>query len=257
MKKIDLDRILTIYGRKPVTEALEDPSIRPIKLHLADSNKSSDIITEIKRLAVKRGIEVKLHDKLSLSRISKNSQQDQGVALDIQMNDFLTLDSFIERQNSKPFQLVALDGITTPQNVGMIIRSVCASNLDGVVIPDKGCAKLDSLVIKASAGTLFKCPIIRCNNLAESLEKLRTQDADICCLSGKADVSLFDYTPKKSCVYVLGNETEGVSTTTNQAATVRLKIPMARGVESLNVAVAASLVAFHASLARSNIRQPG
>lgn len=250
MNRIDLGKTLTIYGRKPVMEALEDQTVRPSRLHLANSNKSSDIITQIKRLAVERGIDIKFHDKLALSRISKNSQQDQGVALDIQMNSFLTLDGFLDNHTRKIFQLIALDGITNPQNLGMIIRSICASDIDALLLPEKGCAKLDSLVIKASAGTLFRCPIIRVNEIGDALKKLRALDADICSLSGKGSQSLFDYRAGKSSVYVLGNETDGVSSLANQLATHQLRIPMSREVESLNVAVAASLVAFHASLAR-------
>lgn len=257
MMKPDLGKILTIYGRKPVLEALEDKAISVSRLHLADSNKTSDIIEKIIQCAHQRGIETRYHDKLSLSRISKNSQQDQGVALDINMPGFSTFENFINAHNNNPFRLLALDGITNPQNLGMIIRSVCASELDGLVLPDKGCAKLDSLVIKASAGTLFKCPIIRCKTLAEALGSVSGTGVDICCLAGNAKQSLFDYQPEKSCIYILGNETEGVSNDISNLSNRQLKIPMSRQIESLNVAIAASLVAFHTSLSNKNFRSSG
>jgi len=244
MTKPDLSKLLTIYGRKPVLEALQDPSLKLFRLHLADSNKTADIMQEIVQLAQTRNIDIQMHNKLALSRISKNSQQDQGVALDIHMPSFISAEEFLRDNHNNKFQLIALDGITNPQNLGMIIRSVCASSLTGLLLPNKGCAKLDALVIKASAGTLFKCHIIRCDHLEKTLVAMREHAADICLLDSKGKNSLFDYQPAQSTVYVLGNETSGITTEVEKIATHKLKIPMHNGVESLNVAVTAALVAF-------------
>lgn len=244
MIKPDLTKLLTIYGRKPVLEALEDHSLQLFRLHLAESNKTADIIRDITRLAKSRNIDIQTHDKLSLSRISKNSQQDQGVALDIYMPGFMSDLDFLQRQGDTVFQLIAIDGVTNPQNLGMIIRSVCASPLSGLLLPTKGCAKLDALVIKASAGTLFKCNILKCDNLATSLQAMKKKNADICFLDSRGATSLFDYKPAASAVYVLGNETSGISSEIEKIATHKLNIPMNNGVESLNVAISAALVAF-------------
>jgi len=244
MTKPDLNKLLTIYGRKPVLEALQDSSLQLFRLHLADSNKTADIMREIMQLANTRKVDVQTHNKLALSRISKNSQQDQGVALDIYMPGFISDTDFIKNQQNKKFQLIALDGVTNPQNLGMIIRSVCASSFTGLLLPNKGCAKLDALVIKASAGTLFNCNIIRCDNLAETLTTLGQHQAEICILDSKGKESLFDYQTAHSTVYVLGNETSGIADQIKKIATRKLSIPMHNGVESLNVAVTAALVAF-------------
>ena len=58
-------------------------------------------------------------------------------------------------------QWLLVDGITNPQNLGMMIRSTAASPLQGIIIPQKGNASLDPLAIKASAGTLFRATILR------------------------------------------------------------------------------------------------
>jgi len=252
MAKPDLSKLLTIYGRKPVLEALQDNTLTLFRLHLADSNKTThktgDIIHDISQLAKSRNIDIQIHNKLSLSRISKNSQQDQGVALDIYMPHFISSEEFLALHHTKHFQLIALDGITNPQNLGMIIRSVCASSLMGLLLPNKGCAKLDALVIKASAGTLFKTNIIRCENLTNTLLAMKDKHVDICMLDTKSGISLFDYQPTQSVVYVLGNETQGVTESLATIANCKLNIPMQNGVESLNVAVTAALVAFSAQL---------
>jgi 23S rRNA (guanosine2251-2'-O)-methyltransferase len=244
MIKPDLDRLLTIYGRKPVLEALQDSSLEIFRLHLSESNRPADILREITQLASRRKIAAQMHDKLALSRISKNSQQDQGVALDIYMPGFMTAEDFYRQYAQTKFQLIALDGITNPQNLGMIIRSVCASPLTGLLLPRKGCAKLDALVIKASAGTLFQCRLIRCDSLSATLSRLAMQ-ADICLLDSCGQQSLFDFVAKRSTIFVLGNETTGVTETIKDIPHTTLRIPMQHQVESLNVAVTAALVAFN------------
>lgn len=244
-KKRFYDKLLTIYGRKAVLEAMQDESLEIYKLHLADTNKSGGIVAEIIQLAEQRGIEIDWHDRKSLSRISKNSKQDQGVAADIEIKGHQPLAEFLTSMKNRPFTLIALNNITNPQNLGMIIRSVCAGNVDGILLPSRGCASLSPLVIKASAGTLFRATLLRCETLLEGLKDLKKAGAEVCSLSSHASESLFNYQPATSVVYVLGNETEGVSKEIELQADTQLAIPMNNGVESLNVAITAALIAFN------------
>ena len=243
-KKQFFDSLLTIYGRKPVLEALQDESINLYRIHLADSNKPGGIIGEITTLAERRGVEILHHDKKALSRISKNAKQDQGVAADIALDKQQSLSDFIEQKSSKDFRVIALDRITNPQNLGMIIRSVCAGNIDGLLLPKQGCAALSPLVIKASTGTVFKAPIITCDSLDGAVKELSQAGATICALSSHAKESLFSYQASGATVYILGNETDGVSDKVFEFSNQRLKIPMNNDVESLNVAITAALIAF-------------
>ncbi|MCR8921746.1 RNA methyltransferase [Dasania sp. GY-MA-18] len=236
--------LLTIYGRKPVLEALQNPQLRFFKLHLADSNKPQGIIAEIIAIAEQRGIEIQYHDKKALSRISKNAKQDQGVAADIQLKQYISVEEFISNKPQGNCSLIALDRITNPQNLGMIIRSVCAGYIDGLILPQKGCAALSPLVIKASTGTVFKTPLIYSDSIEQALELLSNTGATICTLSSHASTSLFDYQAKGTTVYVLGNETEGVSPAVQALSQHQLCIPMNNEVESLNVAITAALIAF-------------
>lgn len=243
-KKAFFDSMLTIYGRKPVLEALQDKQLSLYRVHLADSNRPDGIVKDIIRIAEKRGVEVCYHDRKALSRISKNSKQDQGVAADIQLSRYQSLTGFMAEENA--YSLIALDSVSNPQNVGMIVRSVAASPTTALLLPQKGCAALSPLVIKASAGALFKARIIYCSDIVSGLKQLQQDGATICTLSSHAEHSLYDYTAASKNVYVLGNETEGVSSAVSALCDTAIKIPMQNGVESLNVAVTAALLAFAA-----------
>ena len=242
-KKALFDQLLTIYGRKPVLEAIGDTTLEPQRLHLSKNNRDAEILDQILYWAKKRDVEIRTHEPAALARISKNAKQDQGVALDVRCPNHQQLPEYVSGLPDK-FKIIALDGITNPQNLGMIIRSVAASPCDALLISKKDSPKLSPLVIKASAGTLFRAPIVRADTLLEGLKQLAEHGAEICVLDSNADSDFESLSGMDRIVYVLGNETEGVSAKVADMATHRVSIPMNRGVESLNVAVTAALIAF-------------
>lgn len=250
-KKIQFDNMLTIYGRKPVLEALEDSAIPIYRIHLADSNKSAAILSRIEQLAGGRNIEIQYTDKRSLSRISRNSKQDQGVAADLALPGYQQLSTFLSGYHAQSHdRFLAVDNVSNPQNLGMIIRSAAAAGIRGLIIPSQGSAAIGPLVIKASAGAIFKCPILRCEKLVDAIGALKSAAVTVASLSAdtasKNSISLFELmrTEPRATLFVLGNETDGVSGQTAALADLSVFIPMNNSVESLNVAVTAALIAF-------------
>lgn len=271
-KKSRFDNMLTIYGRKPVLEALQDPSIPIYRVHLANSNKKAPILVKIEALAAERQITTEHIDKLALSRISRSSKQDQGVAADLALPGYQQLASFLkDYQVASQDRFLAVDNVSNPQNLGMIIRSAAASGIRGLIIPKQGSATLGPLVIKASAGAIFKCPIIRCEKLSDAISQLQERGVKVAtlCTENKGrenkgtenkgtenkgankkttsnNISLQTLTQQApaATVFVLGNETEGVSSQTQSQADYSVFIPMHNEVESLNVAITAALIAF-------------
>jgi len=241
-RKSFFDQLITVYGRKPVLEILEDNKLKIFRLHLADSNRDGGIIAQIRKLAAQRNIETCFHSRSELSRISRNSKQDQGVACDIHCPGYQPYQQALS--DSPTGTIIALDGITNPQNLGMIIRSVTASPAQALLLPSKGTADISPLVIKASAGTLFKGNILRCDSLPKALQEFKQRGYEICTLSSHQATPLSDFAPKAPVIFVLGNETEGVSPDVAALSDHRVAIPMANGVESLNVAITAALIAF-------------
>lgn len=242
-KKARFEKVITIYGRNAVIEALQDENARAVTLHMSSSNLDSNELDEMKRLAAGQNAEVRIHDKKALSRISKNAKQDQGVALDIESLNYESAYSYLDTMPNHA-KIVALDGINNPQNLGMIIRSIAASKVDALILPKKNSAKISPLVIKASAGTLFKAKILFCDCLEELLPKYQALGFETIMLSSHSQESLFDLERIPRSIYVLGNESDGVSAEVEKLCTKKVAIPMENGVESLNVAITAALIAF-------------
>jgi 23S rRNA (guanosine2251-2'-O)-methyltransferase len=247
-KKAFFDNLITVYGRNTCSEVLRDRQLKVYRLHLADSNRSSSVIENLVKLATRRDIEICHHSRAQLAHISRNGKQDQGVACDIEHPSYRHYSEVVDQLPvHSTTRLIALDGVTNPQNLGMVIRSVTASKVDGLLLPAKGSAEISPLVIKASSGTLFKSNILRCEQLDSALLDFQRRGYDVAVLDAGADCDIGAFSPTAPTIYVLGNETEGVSASIVNRADHRLRIPMQRGVESLNVAVTAALVAFMTS----------
>lgn len=246
-RKALYEQMITLYGRNVVDEVLDDLSVEVHALHLADSNRREGAVERMIAKADARGITIKYHTKAALSRISKNARQDQGVAIDIVTPTYRSAEVLLagsRTQEAENGRLLALDGIHNPQNLGMIIRSSAAGNIDGILLPKQGSAKLSPLVMKASAGTLFKIPIYFCETLDAVLPDLKQRGWRLYGLSSHASETIRTLKTRDKTIFILGNESEGVSEAVAALCDQSIAIPMNRGVESLNVAVTAALLAF-------------
>jgi 23S rRNA (guanosine2251-2'-O)-methyltransferase len=234
---------LTIYGRNPVLEALMNPGLTPQKLFVSHQAQG-DKIHQIIQCAHAIALPIEKLSSQALSRISKNTRQDQGVALDLYTPHIQPLHQAL--QNSPvDHPIFLLDRIQTPANLGMMIRSLCAADVGGIILPKKGGATLNPLSIKASAGTAFKAPIWTCETSREALVLLQENLSwPIYALSSHADHDLYQHQWPQQSIWILGNESEGVQKELNAWVTQGVALSMSSHVESLNVAVSASLVAF-------------
>ena len=223
------------------------------------------MIHEITQLARDVGLPIERMSAMELSRISKQGKQDQGVALDVQAPHHRALSEALEElkprlaQGAQLKPIFLLDGVQTPANLGMVLRSLCAAGVEGVVLPQRGCAPLNPLAVKASAGVAIKAPVWSCETALEAAEQLSKLGAPLFGLRGDDATCLFNAPPALTApgepphVWVLGNESEGVSAEVGEHISAWVSIPMEAGVESLNAAVAASVVAFE--LARQRLTQ--
>jgi 23S rRNA (guanosine2251-2'-O)-methyltransferase len=234
------DRFVTVYGRKPVLEALDDPALSVDKVVLADTARGP-AAREILDAARSRGVAVQRATAQRVKVLAGNGKQDQGVLADVVAPRMRRLADALSADLGT---VLVLNGITTPANVGMILRTATAAGVGGIVVPRRGVASIDPLVIKASAGVAFHAPVLRCATAAEAGSLLRSAGYRLYGLAADADSSIFTADLPGRAAFVLGGETAGVSPEVRALVTGWLSIPMAGGVESLNVASAAAVLCF-------------
>lgn len=150
--------------------------------------------------------------------------------------------------------VVMLDGVQDPGNVGTILRSAAAAGA-GAVVLNSGCADLlNPKVIRASAGALFRIPAARLGEpgaLARMAGELRVRGWAVLGLDPHRGRVYYEVPLGGAVALVLGSEARGISPELAQQCTGFLKIALARGVESLNVAAAAAVVLFEAARQRA------
>ncbi len=239
----------------PVIEVLANPDLEVDKVVIADNARGANL-DRIGELARARSIEVHRAPAQRVKLIAGNGRHDQGVVADVVAPRLGPLEDAIAGGSAAPDTLVLLDGVTNPSNVGMIIRSATAAGIDGVVLPTVGSPAVDPLVVKASAGVAFRAPILRCRRSVDGLSSLRGKGYRIYGLAGDALRPLFGEDFPRRSVFVLGNETEGVTAPAAALVDEWISIPMAGGVESINVSSAAAVVCFELARRRLGVNGP-
>lgn len=237
------DRFVTIYGRKPVLEALTDLDLRVDKVVIAEGARGH-AVDEIKEAAADRAVRVQRASPHRVKVLAGNGRHDQGVLADVVARRMRPLDDALADQATAPRHVLLLDGLTTPANVGMILRTATASGIDGIVVPHRGVAGLDPLVVKASAGVAFHAPVLRTHTAGEAAETLTEAGYPLFALEAGAPESLLDTELPDRAVFVLGSESTGLSPEVRDRVATPLSLPLHGGVESLNVGAAAAVLCY-------------
>jgi 23S rRNA (guanosine2251-2'-O)-methyltransferase len=140
--------------------------------------------------------------------------------------------------------ILVLDGIQDPRNLGAILRTARAAGVGGVVLPQDRSCGITSVVVGASAGTLFGLRIARVPNLVQAMKRLRADGFWLTGLVPAATRSLFELVDLDRVALVVGGEGDGLRPLVRRTCDFEVRIPMAAGVESLNVSVAAGVALF-------------
>ena len=244
------DTFITVYGRKPVQEALDDVDLRVDKVVLADDARGEPI-RAILAAARDRGVPVQRASAHRVKVLAGNGRHDQGVLADVVAPRMQPVDEFLLDLGNDPAAVLVLDRVTNPANVGMVLRSATAAGLDGVLLPRRGAPAIDPLVVKASAGVAFRAPVLRASTAADGCAALRAAGFAVYGLDAGAASLMAARLPDRVSL-VLGNETDGLSDDVAAELDGVLAIPMHGGVESLNVASAGAVAAFELLRRRSS-----
>ena len=230
------DRPLVVYGANPVLELLRS-SHPATRVHLGPGPRKR----ELAAAAHARGVTVvEEADRGALSRLA-GSPHHQGAVAVAPPFRYAPLERLLVPECQSA---LLLDGLQDPRNLGAIIRTARAAGLGGVVLPQDRSAGVTGVVAATSAGLVFGLPVVRVPNLVRAMAALKDAGYWLVGLAPEAPDSLGDREPLRRIAVVLGGEGEGLRPLVRRACDFLTSIPMAPGVDSLNVAVAAGIALY-------------
>ena len=170
----------------------------------------------------------------------------QGIVIQTAAAKTLNLKSLIKgcsELNEAPL-LLALDGLTDPQNLGAIVRSAEALGAHGMILPQRRSAGLTGSVAKVAAGALEHLPVARVVNLNQSLERLKDSGYTVIGLAEEGSHTLSEVALDGPMVLVVGSEAKGISLVTRRYCDQLVRIPLRGLTPSLNASVATALALY-------------
>ncbi len=230
-----------LLGRNPVVEALR-ALVPATALYVAQGIDIDERITEIARTAGDRGIPILEVPRNELDRMTGGVLH-QGVGLQVPPFAYENFDDLIAAALEQTFPLlVALDGVTDPRNVGAVIRSVAAFGGHGVFMTERRAAGITATAWRTSAGAAARVPVSQVVNLTRAIKACQQAGFTAIGLDADGETDLYQLEAAIGpLLVVVGSEGRGLSRLVGETCDMRVSIPMASSVESLNASVAAAV----------------
>ncbi len=173
-------------------------------------------------------------------RYVASTKNPQPVLASVPMMDV----EFSDLMDASPQFIVVAAGINDPGNAGTLIRSAAAAGADGVVFSENSVDIFNSKVVRATAGSLFRIPVVHSVAMSDFFDSCSSSGITTYGLCGQAETQydLCDYS--SPLALLVGNESTGLDGAIREKLDVEVGIPMEAGVESLNAGSALSVVSF-------------
>lgn len=240
-----------IYGIRPTIEAIK--SGKELEKIFLQNGLKGDGFRELFNLIKELEIPFQFVPIEKLNRLSR--QNHQGVisyVSEITYQQIEDLVPFVFEQGRLPLFLI-LDRVTDVRNVGSIARTAECAGVDGLIIPARGSAQINSDAIKTSSGALYKLPVVRSQNLKESIQFLKNSGLSIVAATEKAEKVYTTIDFNRPMALIMGSEGEGISEEYLKLTDEVLRIPLLGEIESLNVSVATGVILFE-TLRQRNLK---
>lgn len=242
-----------IIGRNAVMEVFQARRREVFKLLIATGVEEKGRILELQKLAVSRKCPI---ERVPRERLAKMGENPQGVALEVSRYPYINLVDIVDQSHQKQEELfvLLLDMIQNPQNLGTLLRSAEAAGVHGVVIPPHRAAEVTPAVVNASSGASEHMLIAQAN-LVQAGEYFKQAGAWVVGLDGGSDSKPVQQVPLGGPIaLIVGNEGEGMRSLVREKCDFLLSLPMQGKIESLNAAVAGSIVLYQVVLTRQNVK---
>ena len=231
-----------IVGKHPVIEALKNPKRKVIRVFLTEESKKI-INRENQNLNLLKNVKVYFKTKKELDNYSKKEQvMHQGFVAEVEKLENQSLKEFIKTK--KNINLVCLQGVTDPRNIGSVIRSAVSFNIDGLIVKERNFPEISKTMYRSSSGSIEYINIFKVSNINTTLKYLRKNNFWVYGFDAKGNKDFTEIDWKGNNVLLFGSEGSGLNLKTKKYLDFNVKIKINNQIESLNISNSAAIV-FH------------
>jgi len=234
-----------IVGKHAVVEALKNPKRKVLRVFLTEDSKNQ-INKENNQSNLLKDIKIYYKTKKELDKYCHKDQiTHQGFVAEIEHLEQFSIKDFLEKNNNRNnINLVALEEVTDPRNIGSIIRSAASFNIDGIIVKERSYPRESKLLYKSASGCTEILNIFEVSNINTTLKYLKSKNFWISGFDGDAKDNFAKHNWKGNNVLLFGSEGYGLNYKTKKNSDFLFRININKRVESLNIANCASVV-FH------------
>ncbi len=234
-----------IVGKHAVLEALKNPRRKIERVFLTEDAKKK-LNRENQNLNLFKKINVFFKSKKELDNLcGRDETAHQGLVAEVEQLEEITLKDFVIVNENKNINLIALDEVTDPRNIGSIIRSAVAFNIDGIVVKERSYPSKSKLLYKSASGGAEHIKIFKVSNINTALKFLKTKDFWVSAFDSKANKDFTKNNWKGKNVLLFGSEGLGIKAKILDNSDFKFKVNMNNNIESLNISNTVSVVCHH------------
>ena len=232
-----------IVGKHPVIEALKNNNRKVLKIFLTEESKKT-IHRASPNNNLLKDLKIFYKTKKELDNYCKNENiLHQGFVAEVEKLERKELKEFI--RNKDKINFACLAGATDPRNIGSIIRSASAFNIDGLIVRERDYPETSKLMYKAASGGIEYLNIFVVSNINSTLKSLREKNFWIYGFDSLGTKNLNEIKWEGNNVVVFGSEGFGMKKHTEKYLDYTVKIEINNQIESLNLSNSASIVFHH------------
>ncbi len=234
-----------IVGKHAVVEALKNPS-RKIERVFLTEDAQKKLNRENQSLNLFKKINVFYKSRKELDNLcGRDETAHQGLVAEVEQLEEITLKKFVQENSNKDINLIALEEVTDPRNIGSIIRSAVAFGIEGLIVKERSFPSKSKLLYKSASGGTEHIKIFKVSNLNTAMSFLKKKKFWISAfdVSSSKDFTTNDW--KGNNVLLFGSEGFGIKAKTLDKSDFRFRVKMNQNIESLNISNTVSIVCHH------------
>ena len=234
-----------IVGKHAVLEALKNPN-RKIERVFLTEDAQKKINRENQNLNLFKKINVFYKSRKELDNLcGRDETAHQGLVAEVEQLEEVTLKEFIIENKKKNINLLALEEVTDPRNIGSIIRSAVAFNIDGIIVKERSFPSKSKLLYKSASGGVEHIKIFQVSNINTTLKYLKTKDFWVSAFDVSAQKDFTKHNWNGKNILLFGSEGYGIKAKTLENADFKFRVNMNNYIESLNISNTVSVVCHH------------